>query len=576
MESYLSQLSSPVTSYNQLCNQCHTRILRKPLEGPASICPHCSSRLTDYWSRTLSVKTPGEYTAEWFKHALETLEVMPFQDIESALGPAQHALEVAASLGVEELKQRALLVKADVLGRKGFVAEGGKILLRVNAWASEQGHAYILARSHRLLVGFFKRIGETASAFEHSIRAVEHTNESAPLRIRADHVLAHAMMLDETGNSAASLTKYQEVMDIAENIQDIHLSLVALNNRAYTCGETGDAEEALALVTQLRQLAEQYRVPLEGLKLDTIARIEIMLGKPEAAEKTLQAVLEDTTGHLISEMAGLPECLLTAAEAMRLQGKVEQAQLIADKAREVCEKHGFAGQKVRVRLEQARIYAAMGRYREAYEEHVAFHEDTENLRSHESRTRANILQTVFDTKEARRASEHFREMALRDALTGLHNRRYMDEHLDVLIQESLMRGETVTAMVIDLDHFKSINDSYSHQIGDLVLVKVAGILRNTAKGSAAVVRFGGEEFVILSTGLDAKEGAELAEEVRMAISSAEWEEITEHLSVTTSIGVCTSAGGCTNRGDLLSAADHNLYTAKRSGRNRVIATCMTR
>ncbi|MNU72391.1 putative diguanylate cyclase YedQ [compost metagenome] len=131
-------------------------------------------------------------------------------------------------------------------------------------------------------------------------------------------------------------------------------------------------------------------------------------------------------------------------------------------------------------------------------------------------------------------------------------------------------------MVIDLDHFKSINDSYSHQIGDLVLVKVAGILRNTAKGSAAVVRFGGEEFVILSTGLDAKEGAELAEEVRMAISSAEWEEITEHLSVTTSIGVCTSAGGCTNRGDLLSAADHNLYTAKRSGRNRVIATCMTR
>ncbi|RUT35576.1 GGDEF domain-containing protein [Paenibacillus zeisoli] len=577
MERHLIQLENPVTSYNQLCYQCHTRIIRELGEGPAGICPQCCSQMTDYWGMTLSIGPQGEYSEEWMKRALDRLEIMPFQDVESAAGPARHALEAAYELGIEELKQRALLVYADVLGRKGYVAEGGQIILEVQAWAAEQQNSYILARSHRLLAGFFRRIGETASAFEHSIQAVQHTEESAPLRIRADHILAHAMMLDETGNSAASITKYKEVMDIAENIQDIHLSLAALNNRAYTCGETGDTEEALALVNQLRQLAEQQGVPLDGLKLDTIARIELMLGKPEAAETTLQAVLEDNTGHLISEMAGLPECLLTAAEAMRLQGKLEQAQSIVDKARKVCEKHGFEGQKVRVRLEQARILAAMGRYREAYEEHVAFHDETENLRSHENRTRANILQTVFDTKEARRASEHFREMAFRDALTGLHNRRYLDEQMDGLIQETLMRGETVTAMVIDLDHFKRINDSYSHQIGDLVLVKAAGILRNAAKRAAAIAaRYGGEEFVILATGLNEKEAAELAEDVRLAISSAEWNEIAESLSVTTSIGVCTSSEGCSNRRELLGAADHNLYTAKRSGRNRVIGTSMSR
>lgn len=575
METHLIQLENPVTSYNQLCYQCHTRVIRALEEGPAGICPQCLSQMTDYWGMTLSLGPSGEYTAQWLELALDRLEVMPFQDVESAVGPARHALDLASELGIEELKQRALLVKADVLGRQGYVAEGGTILLDVKAWATEQQHAYILARSHRLLMGFFRRIGETASAFEHSIQAVEHTEESAPQRIRADHILAHAMMLDETGHSAASLTKYKEVMDIAENIQDIHLSLVALNNRAYTCGETGDVEEAWALVNQLRQLAEQHGVPLDGLKLDTIARIELMLGKPEAAELTLQTVLEDQTGRLISEMAGFPECLLTAAEAMRLQGKLEQAQTVVDQAREVCEKHGFEGQKVRVRLEQARIYAASGRYREAYEEHVAFHDETESLRSHESRTRANILQTVFDTKEARRASEHFREMAFRDALTGLHNRRYLDEHLEGFIQKALMNGESVTAMLIDLDHFKSINDTYSHQIGDLVLIKAAGILRNTAKQAAAVAaRFGGEEFVILASGLDEEEGAKLAEELRVAISSAQWDEIAGHLKVTTSIGVCTSAGGCTKVEDLLSAADHNLYTAKRSGRNRVIASRM--
>jgi diguanylate cyclase (GGDEF)-like protein len=183
------------------------------------------------------------------------------------------------------------------------------------------------------------------------------------------------------------------------------------------------------------------------------------------------------------------------------------------------------------------------------------------------------LQAVFEANEARRASEHFREMAHRDALTGLYNRRYINERVPDLLQEAARSCRPLAVALIDLDHFKRVNDTLSHATGDTVLQQVAELLmEETAGGSAVAARMGGEEFLLIFPGLDAREAALRCERLRLRLRAHAWQPITGTLPVTTSIGVtATTPDGHGSFSALLAQADCNLYAAKRDGRDRVIA-----
>ena len=179
---------------------------------------------------------------------------------------------------------------------------------------------------------------------------------------------------------------------------------------------------------------------------------------------------------------------------------------------------------------------------------------------------------MFETAEAREDAERFREQARRDPLTGLRNRRYVDEHLPALIAEAIATRTPLTLAMIDLDHFKQINDTLSHGTGDQVLVAVADLISRTVPAGFAA-RIAGEEFVLVLPGTALAHAARQLEELRITIGSCDWRPVTGDLSVTVSIGAASTEDlgpEEASQTTLLAEADRNLYGAKHAGRNRVV------
>jgi diguanylate cyclase (GGDEF)-like protein len=164
----------------------------------------------------------------------------------------------------------------------------------------------------------------------------------------------------------------------------------------------------------------------------------------------------------------------------------------------------------------------------------------------------------------------FEELATLDQLTGLVNRRFADETLRQCIQEFNHSEREFSIALIDLDHFKSINDRYSHETGDDVLRKVARILAAGCRDSDVLARFGGEEFLVCFPGTGIAAAAETCERLRRAVEAANWSALAPDIRVSLSAGVADMKPGLT-RSMLLKAADARLYQAKHAGRNQVIA-----
>ncbi|MGN7291530.1 PleD family two-component system response regulator [Rhizobium sp. SAFR-030] len=165
------------------------------------------------------------------------------------------------------------------------------------------------------------------------------------------------------------------------------------------------------------------------------------------------------------------------------------------------------------------------------------------------------------------------ELAVTDGLTGLHNRRYLDNHLKTLFNRAAARGRPLSVCITDIDRFKLVNDTYGHDVGDEVLKEFARRIRSTVRGADLACRYGGEEFVVVMPDTDADAAAAIAERLRGMIESISFElnAGTVNLKVTASLGLATNVTGIETPEQLLKQADRALYEAKGSGRNRVVA-----
>jgi diguanylate cyclase (GGDEF)-like protein len=305
-------------------------------------------------------------------------------------------------------------------------------------------------------------------------------------------------------------------------------------------------------------------------ELDTVARVEMMSRRYAVVEELLGPVLNENSAVRGDQGDALAECLVTLAEARRLDGRHAESEVALDAAFLMCEERGLETLRMRAHEERAALFADTGRFREAYEEYRVFHGAFASLRSIQREARAHALQAVFEATEARKDNERFREMAYRDALTGLYNRRYINEKLPAILGSARMDRRPVSLAIMDLDHFKRINDTLSHSTGDAVLQQVSELIAEAAtKDGSIAARLGGEEFLLILPGVDDGEAHELCERLRRRLEAYAWGPLTGDLTVTTSIGVATSPLGDDAMPDLLARADENLYAAKRGGRNQV-------
>jgi two-component system cell cycle response regulator len=164
------------------------------------------------------------------------------------------------------------------------------------------------------------------------------------------------------------------------------------------------------------------------------------------------------------------------------------------------------------------------------------------------------------------------EMAITDALTGLFNRRYMEMHLASLVEQAASRGKPIAVMILDIDYFKSVNDTHGHDAGDDVLREFAVRIRKAIRNIDLACRYGGEEFVIVMPETDIAVASMVAERIRRRIATEPFpiQQGAQSLEVTISIGIAAIGAPGDNAAAILKRADTALYRAKRDGRNRVV------
>jgi diguanylate cyclase (GGDEF)-like protein len=321
------------------------------------------------------------------------------------------------------------------------------------------------------------------------------------------------------------LADWQALAEEATAAGQTRLAVMCWGNHAIMLQRAGRAAEAAA---ELAGLLQRYRgfgmKPNEGLAQAELGRCFESMGDPATARwhyREARALLSDsgTQDDLIDALEGLARCEeqlgdIAAAYAALKELRAVEAQRRDDAARQ-------ALQQRELRIELARLTSQWAR------------------------------------------------QATQDPLTGLANRRALErwigEHWPRVEQ-----GQPLAVVLLDLDHFKRINDTLGHDTGDLVLKEVAELLKAQCRGTDLAVRYGGEEFLLALAGNDLAAAAPLAERLRALIASRVWSALAPGLDVTASFGVA-DAGEALEPTALLTLADRRLYAAKLAGRDRVVA-----
>ncbi len=309
-----------------------------------------------------------------------------------------------------------------------------------------------------------------------------------------------------------------------------------------------DAERSLALLAESNP-PNPY-VLGASVRAQVVARMA--LGEYDSAQQAGESALD----WLGERMPHTRSMILTAiAEALREAGRLEEAYDALSRSAELERKAFTEISELQLSLERAELQARLARNES----------DALTVKNRELAIAHAQLETR--TRQLEELQEQTREQAERDWLTGLHNRRFLAREL---ASPSPANSGMVSVAVVDLDHFKEINDHHGHSVGDRVLVRAAQLLAEVLRASDIIVRSGGEEFLVLMPDTDAAAAAAGCERIRVAISGEPWESIAPGLTLTTSVGLAT-ADAAADLETLVNLADQRLYDAKRAGRDCVVA-----
>ncbi|GIW26541.1 tetratricopeptide repeat protein [Meiothermus sp.] len=353
----------------------------------------------------------------------------------------------------------------------------------------------------------------------------------------------------------SSLEYSQQALGLAQKLQDRRIEASALGNLALAYSALGQYDTALELNQQALSLErELHNRHTEAELLVQMGRIWLEKRSYERAQRTLEEALQvaqsggnrkaHTQVHLY-----LSECWQHKGQfALALQQHRLYHELTTATLREQLERKTLA-LLIRFQAEQALKQAEIVRLR-----------NVELVSANEALKQAD--------REKSQLLAQLEQMVRADHLTGLYNRRYLEQELRRLFEQSRAEQWPLSVALIDLDHFKAINDTYSHQVGDEVLKTTAALFKETLPQAELIARYGGEEFVVVFPQTPLLEAAAACERLRRRIEVHDWSPIHPDLVVTVSIGV-SDAPAASNHEKLLMAADLYLYEAKRKRRNQV-------
>ena len=507
-----------------------------------------------------------------FHREVEEAAFQAGHDVEAAASRAALAAAWADQADDQGLLQRARLVLADVAGRRGQTAKLGTMARVALAGGLDHDDGFVVARAHRLLATFYEVLGDGGAALEHAIAGVELLPADASDFFRGDHEtrLGTAHMAVQLFVPARE--RFQRLLKWSAEIGDANLTLRTLNNLAFLEYSAGDSVEAVRLSEQLTAHSRRSGIALSAAAWDTVARAQMSGGHYGQAEQTLKSALADT--RIITEASDIADLHVSIATCQRLLGRFGDAAASLDVAAAQCAERDLGVVRTDMVEERSELAAATGDYRSAYELYRQFHTLKLEQLSAARAARAGILAAVFETDEAVRAGERYREMSERDHLTGLHNRRYAETVVPIMVQAAEREQGRLSVAIADLDHFKRINDTCSHQVGDTVLQRFSQLLLTSCPPDGLTARLGGEEFLLVLPEHDATSARSVCEGLRQAVRQCDWSDLVGGLPVTVSIGLATVIAQGSSFPEMLAEADRRLYQAKHAGRDQVVDNLM--
>ena len=459
------------------------------------------------------------------------------------LGRAEEALECA--MGARRLWERqnnlvelsrALAVESIVLLDLGFSDEAYDLAERAVQLADANGDAAVLAfalNAKGIVLAVCHETELGLALIERAAAIAEgHGNTAA----QAYYVLNIGYCHARTAEEADSLGK----PDWASAERDEAINLF---DRARILAEASG--DHWTLRAALGNSAEMYS--LQGRNEDArdcLERCAAVPGEPGASLR-------------IQYLYTLSDLQLRSGDLQTARTAAIQALAMADSSQQI-------DHQVNALSRLAGIHEALGDSASALTAFKRYHASYVMQAGETARRRGRIEEIRSETRQLRSQAAKLADQALNDPLTGIANRRSFDQILNRLA------GTPISVAIIDLDHFKAVNDQFSHIVGDAVLQRVARVIVGQIGAHGHAARLGGEEFGLIFPNSPEATAAAVCEGIRYAIAATHWSDLAPGLAVTASIGLATG-DGATPSGELMQSADNRLYAAKTNGRDGVVS-----
>ncbi len=505
----------------------------------------------------------------------------------------------------------ALLARAEAARDAGLLDDG--LLVAREAWAAAQSAEH-KRRAGLLVTHFQYRSGALPQLIDTGLQLLPLLRGASPPAELFDLLRTVALAGCDVGRFDVALPLAQEAQALAQQMGDRGRVALAVNAVACCFERMGDPWQAERLMHDALQIARAQPerhplfVTLNNLSAVLIgmyhqlrdaaptdeAREALRRGLPMAREAHAMATGPGTEffrvftggnlGELLLHLGRLGEArpLLEAALALSHQigsqaqaarigyslGELELFEGQPERSWQTLEAVRLAAIGTELRMTQLRLHHALWRTARALHRADDALQHLEAYLQLERQRAVSQLRAQSQLFVTRAEAEQVRQEARRDQLTRLGNRREVEHRWPQLLSTAQALGTPLAVAMLDLDHFKQINDRFGHAVGDGVLVALAGLLRDNTRTADIVARVGGEEFLLVLPDTDAERALEVCERLRQRVHAHPWEPLAPGLSVTLSVGL---TGTPPYDAEPLSArADAALYRAKAEGRNRVV------
>ncbi|MEO8506435.1 MAG: diguanylate cyclase [Betaproteobacteria bacterium] len=534
---------------------------------------------------------------------LKLAEGVSSTDTPRARGLAQEAEALALALEDVPARGEALYVQghcADLLLDHPTALDAFGRALAVFESAEDLAAT---ARTLRALSFVHDALGDFARALDFQFRALALDERTGNESARAVTLRTIGIVYTRSGDAAAGLEFYRKSLALCAGPNAAIERAKTLNNigiNLKNLGQFADAQQALVEAHAI--FGERGMLLHQSATLNNLGLVLERLGDAGAAERTLREARDQS--EAAGYRYGVAHAGLSLGKLCLTQGRHDEAQGWLDTALATCERHQLKPTQYEVHEALADLHEQRGDPVAALAHFRRFHALEREVQSEAARDKLRALQIQYEVASARRDAELERErqealtqanveldalnislteanlhktmlldqlerQTYEDALTGLANRRRLDQRLADEFGLALRHGRPLAVAMADLDHFKTVNDRFSHAVGDAVLRAIAKLLSAQVRHTDLVARFGGEEFVIVLVETDAAAALRVCEKLRAAVANHAWTAIHPALALTVSIGVCSDTSLPAHE-RMLAIADRNLYSAKAAGRNRVV------